>query len=82
MTSPTPLGDGTPTPPHDPVPTGGRPGGLLDTIERVGNRLPDPAALFLILLFVVWKVGDQGLHHGHDLVGCITRELFTLLLIT
>ena len=26
----------------------------LDTIERVGNRLPDPAALFLILLVAVW----------------------------
>jgi aminobenzoyl-glutamate transport protein len=26
----------------------------LDWIERVGNMLPDPAALFLILLFVVW----------------------------
>jgi aminobenzoyl-glutamate transport protein len=26
----------------------------LDLIERVGNKLPDPAALFLILLFVVW----------------------------
>ncbi|HYP29089.1 MAG TPA: AbgT family transporter [Blastocatellia bacterium] len=26
----------------------------LNTIERVGNRLPDPAALFLILLVVVW----------------------------
>ena len=56
MTSPTPLGDGTPTPPHDPVRTDGRSGGLLDTIERVGNRLPDPAALFLILLIVVWVV--------------------------
>ncbi|HVS32853.1 MAG TPA: AbgT family transporter, partial [Thermoanaerobaculia bacterium] len=28
----------------------------LDTIERVGNRLPDPAALFFILLVVVWIV--------------------------
>lgn len=28
----------------------------LNTIERVGNRLPDPAALFLILLIVVWLV--------------------------
>ncbi|CAN5689618.1 AbgT family transporter [soil metagenome] len=28
----------------------------LNTIERVGNRLPDPAALFLILLIVVWFV--------------------------
>jgi len=26
----------------------------LDTIERVGNKLPDPAVLFLLLLFVVW----------------------------
>src|SRR5690606_39000171 len=26
----------------------------LDIIERVGNKLPDPAALFLLLLFVVW----------------------------
>ncbi|HEX6309483.1 MAG TPA: AbgT family transporter [Longimicrobiales bacterium] len=26
----------------------------LDWIERVGNMLPDPAALFLILLFIVW----------------------------
>ncbi|MEK7856327.1 MAG: AbgT family transporter, partial [Acidobacteriota bacterium] len=26
----------------------------LNVIERVGNKLPDPAALFLILLFVVW----------------------------
>ncbi|MCI0490589.1 MAG: AbgT family transporter [Blastocatellia bacterium] len=26
----------------------------LNTIERVGNKLPDPAALFLILLILVW----------------------------
>src|SRR5687768_2892676 len=26
----------------------------LNTIERLGNKLPDPAALFLILLIVVW----------------------------
>ena len=26
----------------------------LDWIERVGNRLPDPALLFLILLVTVW----------------------------
>lgn len=36
----------------------GRPVGFvdkaLDMIERVGNKLPDPAALFLILLVVVW----------------------------
>jgi aminobenzoyl-glutamate transport protein len=27
---------------------------LLDAVERLGNRLPDPAVLFVILLFVVW----------------------------
>jgi p-aminobenzoyl-glutamate transporter AbgT len=26
----------------------------LNTIEKIGNKLPDPAALFLLLLFVVW----------------------------
>lgn len=28
----------------------------LNLIETVGNKLPDPAALFLILLFVVWGI--------------------------
>ena len=28
----------------------------LDAIERIGNRLPDPAALFLIFLILVWVV--------------------------
>jgi aminobenzoyl-glutamate transport protein len=27
---------------------------LLDRIERIGNRLPDPALLFLLLLIAVW----------------------------
>jgi aminobenzoyl-glutamate transport protein len=26
----------------------------LDAIERIGNRLPDPAVLFLLLMLVVW----------------------------
>lgn len=28
----------------------------LDWVERVGNKLPDPALLFLLLLFVVWVI--------------------------
>ena len=28
--------------------------GLLGVVERVGNKLPDPAVLFIGLLFVVW----------------------------
>lgn len=30
------------------------PGGFLGTVERVGNKLPDPAVLFIALLFFVW----------------------------
>ena len=26
----------------------------LDTVERLGNKLPDPAVLFIALLFIVW----------------------------
>jgi len=29
---------------------------LLDAVERVGNRLPDPAMLFLLLMLAVWVV--------------------------
>jgi len=29
-------------------------GGFLGTVERVGNKLPDPAVLFIYLLFAVW----------------------------
>jgi aminobenzoyl-glutamate transport protein len=28
--------------------------GFLATVERVGNKLPDPAVLFIALLFIVW----------------------------
>ena len=27
---------------------------VLATVERIGNRLPDPAVLFIALLVVVW----------------------------
>lgn len=30
------------------------PGGMLGAIERLGNRLPDPAVLFIYLLVLVW----------------------------
>jgi aminobenzoyl-glutamate transport protein len=29
-------------------------GRLLDAVERIGNRLPDPALLFVLLLLAVW----------------------------
>ena len=30
------------------------PGGFLGAVERIGNKLPDPAMLFVGLLFIVW----------------------------
>ena len=27
---------------------------MLASVERVGNKLPDPAVLFIVLLFAVW----------------------------
>ncbi|NNK33613.1 MAG: AbgT family transporter, partial [Xanthomonadales bacterium] len=33
-----------------------KPAGFLGTVERIGNKLPDPAMLFVGLLFVVWLV--------------------------
>jgi aminobenzoyl-glutamate transport protein len=39
-----------PAPPRGPVAR------MLDWIERVGNRLPDPAILFVLLLGVVWLI--------------------------
>ncbi len=29
-------------------------GGFLGAVERIGNKLPDPAVLFIALLFIVW----------------------------
>ncbi|MGO1720572.1 MAG: AbgT family transporter, partial [Luteimonas sp.] len=29
---------------------------FLDAVERLGNKLPDPAVLFLILMLVTWAV--------------------------
>lgn len=35
-------------------PPTGRMARILDSVERIGNKLPDPAALFVLLLLVVW----------------------------
>jgi aminobenzoyl-glutamate transport protein len=41
--------------------------GLLDRIERIGNRLPDPALLFLALVVVVWLLSAllSGVDYDH-----------------
>ncbi|MEE4173702.1 MAG: AbgT family transporter [Xanthomonadales bacterium] len=42
------MSDATPTA------TQAQPRGFLGAVERIGNRIPDPAMLFVALLFVVW----------------------------
>ncbi|WP_189457091.1 AbgT family transporter [Cognatilysobacter bugurensis] len=44
-----------PNPSPSPAPRGAI-NRFLDGVERVGNRLPDPAVLFLMLMLVVWAV--------------------------
>ena len=39
-----------------PTPSRGLVTRALDVIERVGNKLPDPAVLFLLLMLVAWAV--------------------------
>jgi aminobenzoyl-glutamate transport protein len=39
-------------------------GAFLDAVERVGNRLPDPAMLFVVLLILVWALSSW--LAGHD----------------
>lgn len=36
----------------------------MNAVERLGNRLPDPAALFVVLLLVVW-ISSAVLATGH-----------------
>jgi aminobenzoyl-glutamate transport protein len=36
------------------VPAANGNGGFLAAVERIGNKLPDPAVLFIALLFIVW----------------------------
>jgi len=44
------------------------PGGFLGTVERVGNKLPDPAILFVALLFIVWVLSWMLSYVAFDVV--------------
>lgn len=39
---------------EQPAPAAGGNGGFLGAVERIGNKLPDPAVLFIALLVIVW----------------------------
>jgi aminobenzoyl-glutamate transport protein len=55
----------TSAPPPDPVPSPrtGKPG-ILDVIERLGNKLPEPALLFVILALLVVVISAVGASMG------------------
>jgi aminobenzoyl-glutamate transport protein len=73
------------------VSASGRLARALDAIERVGNRLPDPALLFFLLLLVVWGLSAlmSQLSFGHvdprtgaalEVVNLLTPEALTTFL--
>jgi aminobenzoyl-glutamate transport protein len=75
----------------EPEPKAQRGQRFLDTIERLGNRLPDPALLFVVALFLAWiasavfagyafelptKAGPEARHVANQLTG---KALVTFL---
>jgi aminobenzoyl-glutamate transport protein len=47
---------------------------MLGTVERVGNKLPDPAVLFIALLFIVWLLSWVLSFVSFDVVDPRTQE--------
>ena len=56
------------------VQSANRNGGFLGTVERVGNKLPDPAVLFIALLFIVWALSWALSYLSFDVIDPRTRE--------
>jgi len=54
------------------------PGGFLGTVERVGNKLPDPAMLFVGLLFIVWILSWLLSYVTFELVDPRTSEVLVV----
>ena len=57
---------------------GAAPGGFLGTVERVGNKLPDPAMLFVGLLFIVWILSWLLSYVTFDVVDPRTSEALVI----
>ena len=57
----------------------GRPTGFLGTVERVGNKLPDPAMLFVGLLFIVWVLSWFLSYFTFDVVHPRTGEPIVII---
>ncbi len=51
---------------------------MLASVERIGNKLPDPAVLFIVLLFVVWVVSWLLSYVTFNVVDPRTNELLVI----
>lgn len=51
------------------------PGGLLDRIERLGNRLPDPITIFIMLIVVLLALSIVGSLADWQATNPVTREV-------
>src|SRR5210317_2249273 len=54
------------------------PGGFLGTVERVGNKLPDPAVLFIALLFIVWVLSWMLSYVTFDVIDPRSKEALVI----
>ena len=52
---------------------------ILGSVERVGNALPDPAVLFIALLFVVWIMSWLLSYVTFDVFHPATNERITII---
>lgn len=53
-------------------------GGFLGAVERIGNKLPDPAVLFIALLFIVWILSWLLSYMTFELVDPRTSEALVI----
>ena len=52
---------------------------MLGTVERVGNALPDPAVLFIALLFIVWILSWLMSYITFDVFHPATKERIVIV---
>jgi aminobenzoyl-glutamate transport protein len=62
----------------DQTPAASANGGFLGTVERVGNKLPDPAVLFIALLFIVWVLSWLLSYVSFDVIDPRSGEALTI----
>ena len=62
----------------DQAPAANGNGGILAAVERIGNKLPDPAVLFIALLFIVWVLSWLLSYVSFDVVDPRTGEMLVI----